>query len=446
MDIHVFQRLQLPTRCRTFRGTCLSILALGCTVFPIHKNAFAEDQTTLDTAREQAVSEVVAGLEEYAAVHNSYRVIGHGHAGRGQGRFHREDLQYPASIYSGISQYLSNVPKDPLHTHISQKSRKDFLVYLCKDRIGVFAETDHLQPSTHDQLWWSENDCKSRPILNAELNYFQIGRPIAELTAHRNFDAERQTAVAEAIAGFEGYASDNHTYQVAGHGPRGNGQGRFYRNRNGYPTIYSGISDYLTNPPKDPFHIDITRNSEFDLFVRLCNDRVGVFAKTDELIPSEEDQHWWSENNCGNRPVTKLGYRYYKLSKPLQSNNALPLITIDDFSYEGAFVLPSDTYGESSLNYAQGVIEVNGNSLFIAGHDHHDAIAEFLIPELVNSENLSDLNYSGAPRQGFVTVIDEAATGNPEYLDQIVGLERVGDSLVVNVMEAYDAPGDNTMT
>jgi len=122
------------------------------------------------------------------------------------------------------------------------------------------------------------------------------------------------------------------------------------------------------------------------------------------------------------------------------------LIHIDALAFEGGFALPAKTYGDSSLNFAQGVIEVNGNSLFIAGHRHHDAIAEFNIPALVDSFQISELNSAGAPVQAFSSVIDRVATGNPEGLDQIVGLERVGDSLIVNAIEFYDAPADNTTT
>jgi len=122
------------------------------------------------------------------------------------------------------------------------------------------------------------------------------------------------------------------------------------------------------------------------------------------------------------------------------------LVTISDLNYLGGFALPSQQYGDSSLNYAQGVIEVNGDSMFIVGHDHDDAIAEFTVPELVNSVNISDLNTASAPSQGFVSILDRAVGGNAENLDQIVGLEMVDGSLIANVMEYYDAPADNTLT
>ncbi len=122
------------------------------------------------------------------------------------------------------------------------------------------------------------------------------------------------------------------------------------------------------------------------------------------------------------------------------------LMTISDLSYQGAFTLPGNTYGESSMNYAQGPLEVNGNAMYIVGHTHQDAIAKFNVPALVNSHNIADLNSTGSPVQNFSKIIDRAATGNPDNLDKVVGLEVVDDSLVVNLISYYDGPGDNTLT
>ncbi len=122
------------------------------------------------------------------------------------------------------------------------------------------------------------------------------------------------------------------------------------------------------------------------------------------------------------------------------------VMTFSEISYVGGFTLPADDFGASNLNYAQGIIEVNGDSMFIVGHKHHDAIAEFQIPALVDSFDIDSLNSTGAPVQSFSDVLGRAASGNPEWLDQIVGLERVNGSLIVNAMEYYDAPGDNLTT
>ena len=128
----------------------------------------------------------------------------------------------------------------------------------------------------------------------------------------------------------------------------------------------------------------------------------------------------------------------------LGATDAGSLYSIGELSYAGAFALPVAKNNVSSLNYASGVIEVNGDSLFIVGHDHHNAVAEFGIPELVNSTRIADLK-SATARQSFVSVLDKAAS-NPESLDEIVGLEVVDGKLVINAVEYYDAPADNQLS
>jgi hypothetical protein len=128
----------------------------------------------------------------------------------------------------------------------------------------------------------------------------------------------------------------------------------------------------------------------------------------------------------------------------------LPLIHIDDLQYVGAFRLPAREFGSSSLNYSQGPIAWNPDrqSLFIVGHAHQQAIAEFAIPELVDTTVLSELNMAEDPLQPFTSILDRASGGNPEANDRIGGMLYVsgpdGPELLVNAYEYYDAPGDNT--
>ncbi|MHC4400622.1 MAG: hypothetical protein ACYTG0_13180, partial [Planctomycetota bacterium] len=130
----------------------------------------------------------------------------------------------------------------------------------------------------------------------------------------------------------------------------------------------------------------------------------------------------------------------------------LPLLDMEDFQYVGAFRLPSRKYGESDLNYSQGPIALNPDrhSLFIVGHAHQQAIAEFAIPELVDGTDLADLNMAGDPIQPFATVLDRASGGNPEGNNRIGGMLYVsgpdGPELLVNAYEYYDAPGDNRLS
>jgi hypothetical protein len=130
----------------------------------------------------------------------------------------------------------------------------------------------------------------------------------------------------------------------------------------------------------------------------------------------------------------------------------LPLLSAKDFQYVGAFRLPSRKYGESDLNFSEGPIAFNPGrqSLFIVGHAHQQAIAEFAIPELVDSAVLTELNMAGDPIQPFATILDRASGGNPQGNNRIGGMLYVsgpnGPELLVNAYEYYDAPGDNTVS
>jgi len=126
----------------------------------------------------------------------------------------------------------------------------------------------------------------------------------------------------------------------------------------------------------------------------------------------------------------------------------LPLLTINNLKYQGAFRLPTDTFGESSLNYASAVMTYNdiNHSLFIVGHDREQGVAEFLIPEVVNSTNVDELYIADAPKQGFTTILNRTEDGNPDNLDKITGMSLIDNKLVVNAVTYYDAAADNKNT
>ncbi|MCB0358998.1 MAG: hypothetical protein KDD44_05165, partial [Bdellovibrionales bacterium] len=132
------------------------------------------------------------------------------------------------------------------------------------------------------------------------------------------------------------------------------------------------------------------------------------------------------------------------------SDAQLPLLHLSDFTYEGAFRLPADDFGASSLNYSEGPIAYNADnhSIFIVGHTYQQAIAEFAVPALVASSTLSELPMAAAPIQEFVETLGSVPGGNPQGLNRIGGLKYIvglnGPELLVNAYEYYDAPGDNT--
>jgi hypothetical protein len=127
-------------------------------------------------------------------------------------------------------------------------------------------------------------------------------------------------------------------------------------------------------------------------------------------------------------------------------------LTLSDFEYVGAFRLPADEFGSSSLNYSEGPLEYNpvNNSIFIVGHAHHQMLAEFTVPELVKSSEVTELNMAADPIQNFANPLDRVSSGNPQNINRIGGMEFIesggGNELLVNGYEYYDAPGDNSHT
>ena len=135
-----------------------------------------------------------------------------------------------------------------------------------------------------------------------------------------------------------------------------------------------------------------------------------------------------------------------------QNPDELPLFSMTQLTYEGAFRINAGVFGASDINYSQGPIAYNAqnHSLFIVGHAHQQAIAEFAIPELVISESLGNLNMAEAPIQVFSAVLDRTPDNNPEGIDRVGGLYVVTEGgtqrLLVNAYEYYDAPADNSLT
>ena len=135
----------------------------------------------------------------------------------------------------------------------------------------------------------------------------------------------------------------------------------------------------------------------------------------------------------------------------LSQVDTLPLMDICNMKYEGAFRISADNFGVSSLNYSQGPIAYNpvNNSLFIVGHSHHQAIAEFAIPALSMSSVIGDLNMVDTTIQDFYSIIPGGNVENPDGLDRIGGMMvfdgPLGPELLVNCYEYYDASGSNTL-
>jgi len=130
----------------------------------------------------------------------------------------------------------------------------------------------------------------------------------------------------------------------------------------------------------------------------------------------------------------------------------LPLFPLADLAFVGAFRLPSGGFGASTVDYAQGPVALgpDGTTLFVVGHAHQQAIAEFAIPPLGAGPTPAELPMAEAPRQPFATVLGRASGGNPQGLDRVGGLLLVpgsdGPQLLINAYVDYDAPGTVTHT
>jgi len=131
-----------------------------------------------------------------------------------------------------------------------------------------------------------------------------------------------------------------------------------------------------------------------------------------------------------------------------QDYDSITLIEGVNLEYEGAFRFNTKTWGASRMPYASGpfTIAKNGKDFYIVGHKHHQAIAEFTVPELKTTRKAPKLNFA-IGLQPFTSILkSKSRLKNPQKLDRISGMELIERELFVNAVEFYDAPGDNNHT
>lgn len=126
----------------------------------------------------------------------------------------------------------------------------------------------------------------------------------------------------------------------------------------------------------------------------------------------------------------------------MPSNLNIPLGIQDyfDVEYLGHFRITGND-GDSNSNHACGVIDYNknNNSLFFAGHNHHDAIAEFSIPAELDKRDIVDKNTPNCAQiQPFTRLLDGVRN------DKINGIHIINGDLYVTSEHFYDA--DNSIT
>jgi hypothetical protein len=128
-------------------------------------------------------------------------------------------------------------------------------------------------------------------------------------------------------------------------------------------------------------------------------------------------------------------------SEPNDINLPLGLQATLDIEYLGAFRALAS--GQSTSDYAVGILGHNpdNNSLFMVGHSHYNAIAEFAIPSALSLEK----NPSNIPQatvlQNYVQVLQKKEVGNTT--DKIAGLLYYQQNLLVSSEIWYDGGAGN---
>ncbi|GEM_PF-3534100 len=128
-------------------------------------------------------------------------------------------------------------------------------------------------------------------------------------------------------------------------------------------------------------------------------------------------------------------------STPLKPNIPKGIQHYFDVRYLGAMRVIAQ--GDSNSNWAGGRLAYNptNNSLFMVGHNHHDAIAEFKVPDKLSlATNILDIPKAEV-LQNYVTILDKKQEG--AETDTINGMLYADNKLLVSSEIYYDAPGEN---
>jgi hypothetical protein len=116
--------------------------------------------------------------------------------------------------------------------------------------------------------------------------------------------------------------------------------------------------------------------------------------------------------------------------------------------YSGGFRVNLKEEGASRSGYAQGTFTLSedSKSFYMVGHVHHQSIAQYALPTIVESENIKDLKITGKAIQPYTKLLGRAHTGNKQKLNRITGMELIEGELFVNAVEYYDANTNNSNT
>lgn len=110
-------------------------------------------------------------------------------------------------------------------------------------------------------------------------------------------------------------------------------------------------------------------------------------------------------------------------------------------TYEGYFRVKAG--GDSDASHSVGTLAYNihNDSIFLAGHAHHKAVAEFKIPNTLSTSS-EIINEPFAPvLQDFTSVLDKRTNGR--MTNKITGMLYNQGALIINSEIAYDAGANN---
>lgn len=128
--------------------------------------------------------------------------------------------------------------------------------------------------------------------------------------------------------------------------------------------------------------------------------------------------------------------------------HAADFFSMQDLSYVGATRFIDVVAGESRLGYANGTFLVNEqrDSIFIVGHEQHQAVAEYKLDGFLNSSKMEELPMAKPTLQEYSKILNRASEGNPEKIDVITGMAMIDGKLVLNAAKFYDAGASNEDT
>jgi len=347
------------------RAVLAVVAVIASVVITVGGAPAASAQSDNDTIRVSEVARVVSALESYAAVNKTYLLAGTGSNGTALGWLHlASGSAYPKAISAGLAEgghlNANDLPHDPTHPDPGIYDTSDFLVYRCKDRVGVFSLSDGIQTAATDKQWWDSNGCTQYPIEQFNHSYMGLTSPLVDVAGLQ--DDARMVAIDGLVTALERFAAANGTYRLTGAGSRGKGVGWLhYDNGGAYPkSIAAGLVEggYLDagSVPKDPAHPDTSLFSKSDFLIYTCADRTGIFSLSDGVQTDPADEAWWDANGCTNYALENFDHQYMRLTAPLGSLDLARVAASD------RVVAALESYGATTGTYVVAGSGFRGNS------------------------------------------------------------------------------------